>query len=108
MIPVVPRCCHTSSPRFLNVHKGPVSCLLSPLIHLGSVVDVVSHVSLSMNSSFTRYVTGLSDDPGAEFVFVQYKGHTLQGSYEGGFVYARKPYLPSAALAKVTKVARVS
>ncbi|CAM9135222.1 unnamed protein product, partial [Discosporangium mesarthrocarpum] len=52
------------------------------------------------------YVTGLSDDPGSEFVFVQYKGHTLQGSYEGSFVYARKPTLPSGALAKVSKVAR--
>ena len=54
-----------------------------------------------------RYVTGQSTDPGAEFVFVQYKGHTLQGSYDGGFVYARKPFLPSAALAKVSRVARV-
>lgn len=54
-----------------------------------------------------RYVTGQSTDPGAEFVFVQYKGHTLQGSYDGGFVYSRKPYLPSAALAKVSRVARV-
>lgn len=54
-----------------------------------------------------RYVTGHSNDPGQEFVFVQYKGHTLQGSYDGGFVYARKPYLPSAALDKVARVARV-
>lgn len=54
-----------------------------------------------------RYVTGQSSDPGGEFVFVQYKGHTLQGSYDGGFVYARKPYLPSSALVKVAKVARV-
>nr|BDS38361.1 violaxanthin deepoxidase like protein [synthetic construct] len=52
------------------------------------------------------YVTGHSTDPGEEFVFVQYKGHTLQGSYDGGFVYARKPTLPSTALAKVAKVAR--
>lgn len=40
-------------------------------------------------------------------MFVQYKGHTLQGSYDGGFVYARKPYLPSSAMVKVAKVARV-
>lgn len=59
-----------------------------------------------MNRS--RYVTGQSNDPGGEFVFVQYKGHTLQGSYDGGFVYARKPFLPSSALVKVAKVARVS
>ncbi|CAB1098654.1 unnamed protein product [Ectocarpus sp. CCAP 1310/34] len=52
------------------------------------------------------YVTGHSTDPGEEFVFVQYRGHTLQGSYDGGFVYARKPYLPKSALAKVAKVAR--
>lgn len=54
-----------------------------------------------------RYVTGHSTDPGEEFVFVQYRGHTLQGSYDGGFVYARKPYLPKTALAKVARVARV-
>ncbi|CAM9701673.1 unnamed protein product, partial [Choristocarpus tenellus] len=52
------------------------------------------------------YVTGLSEDPGMEFVFVQYKGHTLQGSYDGGFVYAKKPTLPKGALSKVAKVAR--
>lgn len=52
-------------------------------------------------------MTGHSADPGAEFVFVQYKGHTLQGSYDGGFVYARKPVLPSSALAKVARVAKV-
>lgn len=39
---------------------------------------------------------------------MQYRGHTLQGSYDGGFVYARKPTLPKTALAKVAKVARVS
>lgn len=38
---------------------------------------------------------------------MQYRGHTLQGSYDGGFVYARKPYLPKSALAKVARVARV-
>ncbi|CAM9962160.1 unnamed protein product, partial [Hapterophycus canaliculatus] len=52
------------------------------------------------------YVTGLSTDPGEEFVFVQYRGHTLQGSYEGGFVYARKPSLPKTAMAKVARVAK--
>ncbi|CAN0120199.1 unnamed protein product [Pylaiella littoralis] len=52
------------------------------------------------------YVTGESTDPGEEFVFVQYKGHTLQGSYDGGFVYARKPFLPKSALGKVAKVAK--
>lgn len=55
-----------------------------------------------------RYVTGQSTDPGEEFVFVQYKGHTLQGSYDGGFVYARKPFLPKSALAKVARVAKVT
>lgn len=55
-----------------------------------------------------RYVTGQSTDPGEEFVFVQYRGHTLQGSYDGGFVYARKPFLPKTALSKVARVARVS
>lgn len=55
-----------------------------------------------------RYVTGESTDPGEEFVFVQYKGHTLQGSYDGGFVYARKPFLPKSALGKVAKVAKVT
>ena len=55
-----------------------------------------------------RYVTGHSIDPGAEFVFVQYRGHTLQGSYEGGFVYSRKPFLAASAKPRVAKVARVS
>lgn len=53
-------------------------------------------------------MTGQSTDPGEEFVFVQYKGHTLQGSYDGGFVYARKPFLPKSALAKVARVAKVT
>ncbi|CAM9381655.1 unnamed protein product [Chrysoparadoxa australica] len=52
------------------------------------------------------YVTGLSEEPGKEFVFVQYKGHTLQGSYEGGFVYAKQPRLPDAAKPAVARVAK--
>ena len=52
------------------------------------------------------YVTGVSAEPEQEFVFVQYKGHTLQGSYAGGFVYARTPQLPQAALPQVQTLAR--
>ena len=34
-----------------------------------------------------------------------YRGHTLQGNYEGAFVYAKEPILPSAAVAAVTEAA---
>lgn len=39
------------------------------------------------------------------FKLVAYRGHTLQGNYEGAFVYAKEPILPSAAVAAVTEAA---
>jgi hypothetical protein len=45
------------------------------------------------------YILGQSDGKGEvpPFVVVAYKGHTLQGNYEGAFVYAKEPVLPDAA-----------
>ncbi|KAL7465932.1 hypothetical protein ACHAXS_006233 [Conticribra weissflogii] len=39
------------------------------------------------------------------FKLVAYKGHTLQGNYEGAFVYAKEPVLPSAAIPAVREAA---
>jgi hypothetical protein len=36
------------------------------------------------------------------FELVAYKGHTLQGNYEGVFVYAKEPILPYAAIPATT------
>jgi hypothetical protein len=52
------------------------------------------------------YVIGANDKPGDEFVFVQYQGRTLQGSYKGGFVYAKAPQLSAAARSQVNDIAR--
>jgi len=53
------------------------------------------------------YIVGESD--GAKgvppFVLVAYKGHTLQGNYEGAFVYSKERVLPSAAIPAVSEAA---
>ncbi|KAG5179765.1 Violaxanthin de-epoxidase-domain-containing protein [Tribonema minus] len=54
------------------------------------------------------YVAAAGAEPGAEFVLVRYRGHTLQGTYDGGFVYAREPALPQRAAAAVRDAARVA
>jgi len=46
---------------------------------------------------------GKSDIP--PFKLVAYKGHTLQGNYEGSFVYAKEPILPDAAIPAVKEAA---
>ena len=38
------------------------------------------------------------------FIVVAYKGHTLQGNYEGSFIYAKERILPSAAVPAVTEI----
>ena len=38
------------------------------------------------------------------FIVVAYKGHTLQGNYEGSFIYSKERILPSAAVPAVTEV----
>ena len=45
------------------------------------------------------YILGESDGSNniPPFKLVAYKGHTLQGNYEGAFVYAKEPVLPDAA-----------
>jgi hypothetical protein len=56
------------------------------------------------------YVIGESDGKGdiPPFVLVAYKGHTLQGNYEGSFVYAKEPRLPEAAIPAVREAAAKS
>jgi len=53
------------------------------------------------------YIIGESDGKGdvPAFKLVAYKGHTLQGNYEGSFVYAKQPVLPSAAIPAVKAAA---
>jgi len=51
------------------------------------------------------YVLGESDKDTPPFKLVAYKGHTLQGNYEGAFVYAKDPILPEAAIPAVRKAA---
>jgi len=53
------------------------------------------------------YILGQSDGKGdiPAFVLVAYKGHTLQGGYEGSFVYAKERVLPAAAIPAVKEAA---
>jgi len=53
------------------------------------------------------YILGQSDGKGnvPAFVLVAYKGHTLQGGYEGSFVYSKEPVLPAAAVPAVKEAA---
>ena len=53
------------------------------------------------------YIIGESDGKGdiPPFVLVAYKGHTLQGNYEGSFVYSKEPQLPAAAVPAVREAA---
>ncbi|TFJ86462.1 hypothetical protein NSK_002119 [Nannochloropsis salina CCMP1776] len=43
-----------------------------------------------------------------DYKFVFYTGHTLQGNYEGAFVYARTPELPPELMPAVSQVARAN
>ena len=53
------------------------------------------------------YIVGESDGSKGipEFKLVAYKGHTLQGNYEGSFVYSKEPILPEAAIPAVKEAA---
>jgi hypothetical protein len=53
------------------------------------------------------YIIGESDGKGdvPPFVLVAYKGHTLQGNYEGSFVYSKERVLPEAAVPAVRAAA---
>ena len=53
------------------------------------------------------FILGESDGTGEvpAFKLVAYKGHTLQGNYEGSFVYAKEPVLPEAAIPAVRAAA---
>mmetsp|Transcript_27021 Transcript_27021/g.38732 ORF Transcript_27021/g.38732 Transcript_27021/m.38732 type:complete len:462 (-) Transcript_27021:93-1478(-) len=44
---------------------------------------------------------GSSDTP--PFKLVAYKGHTLQGNYQGAFVYAKQPVLPEKSIPAIRK-----
>lgn len=53
------------------------------------------------------YILGQSDGKQGDippFIVVAYKGHTLQGNYEGSFVYAKEPVLPLEAVPAVTQI----
>ena len=52
------------------------------------------------------YIIGESDGKGdiPEFKVIAYKGHTLQGNYEGSFIYAKERVLPDAAIPAVRDV----
>ena len=54
------------------------------------------------------FILGESDGSGnvPEFKLVAYRGHTLQGGYEGSFVYSRTPELPEAAIPSIRKAAK--
>lgn len=54
------------------------------------------------------YIVGESDGKGdvPEFKLVAYKGHTLQGNYEGAFVYSKESKLPEAAKPAVREAAK--
>mmetsp|Transcript_21081 Transcript_21081/g.47809 ORF Transcript_21081/g.47809 Transcript_21081/m.47809 type:complete len:302 (-) Transcript_21081:38-943(-) len=60
---------------------------------------------LSFNENW--YIVGESDGSKdvPAFKLVAYKGHTLQGNYEGAFVYAKEPVLPEKALPAVREAA---
>lgn len=53
------------------------------------------------------FILGESDGSNGvpPFKLVAYKGHTLQGGYEGSFVYSREPRLPEAAIPAVREAA---
>ena len=53
------------------------------------------------------YILGESDGTNhvPPFKLVAYKGHTLQGNYEGAFVYAKERVLPSEAVGAVREAA---
>jgi hypothetical protein len=53
------------------------------------------------------YILGESDGSNnvPPFKLVAYKGHTLQGNYEGAFVYAKEPVLPEACKPAVREAA---
>lgn len=53
------------------------------------------------------YILGESDGDNdiPPFKLVAYKGHTLQGNYEGAFVYSKESILPSAAVPAVKDAA---
>ncbi len=52
------------------------------------------------------YLIGQNEKAEPDFRFVYYTGKTLQNRYEGAFVYARKPELPSASMPAIYKIAR--
>jgi hypothetical protein len=68
------------------------------------------HTAGKMNGlqfSENWYILGESDGKAdiPAFKLVAYKGHTLQGNYEGAFVYAKEAILPEAAKPAVRQAA---
>lgn len=60
-----------------------------------------------LNFDENWYIVGESDGEKGipPFKLVAYKGHTLQGNYEGAFVYSKEPVLPAAAVPAVQEAA---
>ena len=60
-----------------------------------------------LNFAENWYVLGESNGDGnvPEFKLIAYRGHTLQGNYDGAFVYAKEPTLPSSAIPAVRDAA---
>jgi len=52
------------------------------------------------------FILGESDGKGdiPEFKVVAYRGHTLQGNYDGSFIYAKEPVLPASAIPAVKEI----
>merc|ERR1712157_596083 len=61
-----------------------------------------------LNFNENWYIIGQSDGSNNQippFILVAYKGHTLQGNYEGSFVYAKQPTLPKEVIPAITDAA---
>lgn len=59
-----------------------------------------------LNFEENWFIVGESDGAKSPpFKLVAYKGHTLQGNYEGAFVMAKEPFLPEAAKPAIRQAA---
>lgn len=87
-----------------------------PSIAQENVDDIIRPTGRTMHTEGKMYglkfsenwfIIGESDGKGdvPPFKLVAYRGHTLQGNYEGAFVYAKEPVLPVAAIPAITEAA---
>lgn len=90
--------------------SSPVAVAKANALESPEVSKSTMHTSGKMYGlqfSENWYILGESDGKGGipPFKLVAYKGHTLQGNYEGAFVYAKDPILPDAARPAVREAA---